>query len=520
MRPFEDKSEYDYLKSQLKQNYIKVYENLSKQVSIKSPYLDNTEIENQKHDPVLIKVANIIETNYGISKNIILEDYELELKRRNVLNDDLVPTFYTRFAMEEGSWNLFLRHELPEMLNNRFQKIVDLENRIWIEQIADPEEGIYYLLEMEAIGKSHLKAIFDIWMEDHNTRDYTLTMEYILPALLNIFTSKSEQVIEGSLRILTSKMNDLETAKISHNEAEWRSHALEYIKSLKFDLEYSSGRYKNEDTVFAIALQGYLQSLMRKYKKSSKPNYKSKTKDILHTTQETFISLWDDLPVEPTEEETNTFTSNLYSILLSYQGIKPLEAVNELIKVIPKTSNHHFEKFKKIIDEAIKLESDPSYSYDYNVALMVNEKLPTFLLELKRNFGTNTFTENSIEDENNNKTEDELENIMDLIEIGLKRLKRLDDNTQIKSQVMKLIESSLNQVVNLDLDLQEGSVKLLEGVSNGLKLNNEEKQIRIDSLNDFYIELTKSTPKLRFKEIQKELIEYFTELIVAKISEN
>lgn len=509
------------MRALFKELYDKVYESLSKQVSIKSAYVDPSNEEDIIFDPILHIVATVIETNFGINQRIVLDAFQEEMRRRNIEERELVPTFFTRFAMEEGTWVVLLRTEFTSLLQKKAHNILELEERIWRLQQADPEEGIYYLLEMQSLGKSVLQPIFDFWQEDHNTKSNSDILKLSLTSLLNVFSSKALQVLEGSKRILNAKLYDLETSESDANEAEWRKEAIKYANNVHEDLNKKLGEYSVE-TVSALVLQGFIQSQVRKHKRSVKRP--QKTKKTIEVDVKQHLS-WEKLPDSLDSEEYEDFQSKVYSLLLSFHGYKPLEAANQVIRELFEEKQYDSE-FSQIVKRGAKLKQQ-DIPYEYQEVMVINEKLPQYLLEKRNqvsdqhNIIKETQLEEYIEEETSTQTiqaqEEDFSELFDQIEMRVLRFQRLKERDNLVTQVKSFIQKHYSDLIQLEKNPIEVANILFEGINVGLtqKFSEEEINVHISNIQRIVDHYSGKVGALR--DIDKEVEKLFLDILIEKL---
>jgi len=367
--------------SNLKERYKKIYNRLS------TCYDPNERIYSEEgFDPHLTKIAVIIEKEYGIKTKIVLQDFKFKIKSLNLLSDVIIPTFYVRFAIEEGAWTVIERVIAREMLLQKFGKLINLENQIWREKSANPEDAIFYLLELQDLGKTYIREMLEYWRLDHGLSEISKFLDYFAAILVNTYINRGHEIVEGAIRILQSKTRDFIDVRKGEFTTHWFTSALEYVNKLSEDLgKYTEERIVSPELMEAIIVQIILQTEIRKTKSGM-----SLTQDEFQRKKAVLENLnWQEFdPEDP--DQVKAFENNTLEALLLLEGGSPMTQVNELLKILFESENidKPISKYRMLIEKEIELQRGLSASsiipQQILVASTTKKALDKVLIQLKK----------------------------------------------------------------------------------------------------------------------------------------
>jgi len=367
--------------SNLKERYKKIYNILS------TCYDPNEPIHSEEgFDPHLTKIALIIEKEYGIRRNLVLQDYKYKIKSLGLLSDVILPTFFMRFAIEEGAWTVIERVIARELLLEKFGKLIDLENQIWKEKSANPEDAIFYLLELQDLGKTYIREILEYWRLDHGLSDIRKFLNYFAAVLVNTYINRGHEIVEGAIRILHSKTRDFIDVRKGEFTTNWFTSALEYVDRLSEDLgNYDEERIVSSELMEAIIVQIILQTEIRKTKRGM-----SLTQDEFQRKKAVLETLnWQGFdPEDP--DQVKDFENNTLAALLLIEGEAPMTQVDELLEILFKSEKikKSMSKYRMLIEKEVELQRGLSASsmlpQQILVASTTKKALDKVLIQLKK----------------------------------------------------------------------------------------------------------------------------------------
>ncbi len=381
MSGHEDRLSSENFLHTLKEKYVQIYNKLS------SDYDPEESAHSMEgYDPHLVQVAGKIEKMFGINHKIILKDFKYKMKNLGIISDELIPTFYVRFSIEEGAWSVIERVTLREMLTKNLSKLLLLEKQIWVEKSANPEDAIFYLLEMKEFGATYLRSFVEYWRLEHIASDVNKFIPYFAVVLVNTYINRGHEIVEGAIRILNSKAKDFIGMNQGSYTTNWFTSALEYIDRLNNDLEeYNQTKKVSTELFEAILVQVLLQTEIRKLRRGPTQSQDEfqKRKSILDTIE------WKTVDVS-SKEGIDNFKNRTLSALLVLDNEDPMQQVFEMIDILFKGENiqrtPHFykEKIRKEVGLQKGLNATSILPKAILDASIVKNALDKVLIQLKK----------------------------------------------------------------------------------------------------------------------------------------
>jgi hypothetical protein len=394
-------------------------------------------------DPSAAKTIQLVSSNFNIEIALLISDYTCELDRMKVSGQAMMdtPTFILQYALNEGTWSLIFRKLLGMMIEGKLKNILKLDNLIWNTGGSTAEDRVYYLVEFKQITDNYITPLYNRWLKEHPGEDHEILARRMISGVYNVSSIASDQIYEGSKRVLRSKLDYLEDDSTADSYPPWATEAHELYKSLQH--YYKNEEYHGELNLYLITTALIQREiLIDKHKKRRKTA--AKIKKLGNYSELVYNLGWDKLD-HNNLHSVEEFKARVVNELYNRQEESPIEAAqNLLLDILNGISLHKItilkivDSFQFIIDKKKSTVQDP-IERDSILVETIQEQLPNILIKLRSNPEII-------------KKETAREDVQDLpiwnsFEENFKRVKRLKDKGLSYPLITKLITSTYKIII-------------------------------------------------------------------------
>lgn len=331
------------------------------------------------------RIATIIEKEYDVRKVLVVDDLDYFMTSLNVDMENQIPTFMIRFVIEEGAWIVILRRDMNEFCNTMLKKLKTMEEQIWISQKAEPEDGVFYLLELKSIAEENIIPFLEYFRTDHGISSVNKFLPYFVATIASSFEKRGTEIVKGALRLLNKKLNDiLPDSKIVFN-TQWFTDAKEFGNQLQSEIAIlEDSGYEISFMTLLLQAVVYLVSALQFQIRGGKAD-----QNIGYTSPQVkkvreLISGFSDFSTDAIFGE---FKEKVSLALLLYENIDPIDAALEIIKIYKSgISYRDLGNIEDRIRQDVQLKKNEMVNTQMPLELVkaqiVRDALPAILREL------------------------------------------------------------------------------------------------------------------------------------------
>lgn len=421
-------------------------------------------------DPV-IKVVYILSKHYNIPQEIVVNDFIQLKKRLKRLLEDIpeIPTYQTQFALDYGKWILFLRNEFLLFMEKRMTRLLNIWKQIWELRASELEDGFYLLIEIRNLSYGYFLPLLEMAEHELHRFQNIKDLEIIFAQIFNTKISNGSELIQGSLRLLHEKLNDLDLPSSLVGYVHLMDEIKNYRNLLLSQIENFNNIFQDKKVPFKQPLISTLLCILviqklELQKKTQKTNLRPVVSE--NTLQEITKIL---LANEINQSQLERIVENL---LMDWTFIEPMDGAVELLKMvanrleIPKSFDITEMVETRVQHHITEQMNEGEKNKEIATVIAVQEILPKALIELK---DVKVTVQKQLTETRLNK----LENQTDLLTSKLKRIRRIDDIETMKRDLRQIFSSFfgfIQQEYHWE-DIQQTVLNSLENEISGFSIN-------------------------------------------------
>lgn len=462
-------------------------------------------IDNNDIHAITKQIIYILVNNYEIPINVIINDFMEEINRKKEhgieLND--IPTYQLSFALEEGSWLIFLRNYYPVSILHKFDRIHVLEEILWETGKGQIEDYSYYLLEMRQLSDTYVRTVVDYWKSEHIEGTIDVIAKRIMAAAYNVPIYQSDRLLDGAIRVLKSKLKDISRIDQIDTTATWAVESINIYNNLVENLEKDG--YDDETYSFLAVLALYQREIIRR--KQSDKIESTKSQEVV--SQIARQLKWEELDPE-NMDLVNEFKEIVLTMLYDRPEEDPMIAtINLLHSIFIGLSVKHQLREELEIELVNKIESRTDGIVDENKKQrtkveLIQLFLPNLLLKLRAN-------KNAIEKIEYDQDQLIKDSYWDAFEDNLKRSKRIEEEERARNTVQRTIRDAYEYLIDKKLPYSTALEYILEKFTLRFPEKKNETELMRDDLQKMLDEHSKDDNSL--SSIDELIIKVLSERI-------
>ncbi len=439
-----DPDSNDRLELKLENQYKSIFDELT---AIFDRYTDieskDFQLRYSELDPNVRKVSKIISEYWNIPIDLVVSDFndEINRKKENQMEIPDVPTYQIRFALEEGSWIVLLRVNLPKLLKTHFSRLMTLEDIIFKTGKGVDDDCAYYLIEINQLSKQWISIFGKLWVAEH---DFSKDINYTLRCISSVYSvhaDRGRDIYAGSIRLMQSKMPVLSRVSKIETNSNWALNAKSVFEDLTKQLE--EGEYSRDILNLFIALSVLQREIISIETIKSDESINEET--LQYSISEKIG--WNELDISD-EESVEDFSDNLLFVLYDLPHDDPISAAQYLLSEFfdeINLDNKIGDKYSELLEAKMEMSSEQFFDHetrDKNIVEIIEEFFPAMFIQIKNEIEISEPETKSSKLEEITKSE-----MWENFEAQLFRIKRISETELSSTTFRRVIRSNYDLLI-------------------------------------------------------------------------